>query len=296
MLLIDLKQKRVISDEEIKAEYAKEYPYGEWLDLNLYHLKDLKIPNKKIPVHTLEERNRLYRAFGYNYEDVNEMILPMAKNGVEPTGAMGVDTPLAVLSEKHPPLYSYFKQLFAQVTNPPIDSLREKIVTDTVVYVGSDGDLFNPQGKNCNVLEIHNPILTGVDLIKIEALNQKGLKSKKLSLLMDFDNINLEKALDDLFAQIDLAYDEGCNIIILSDRGVDKNHVAIPSLLAVSAVEQFLIRTKRRTQVSVILESAEVRDVHQAAMILGYGARAVNPYLAHEAIAEVIDQKLLDQD
>ena len=296
MLLVDLKQKRVISDEEIKAEYAKEYPYGEWLDLNLYHLKDLKIPNKKIPVHTLEERNRLYRAFGYNYEDVNEMILPMAKNGVEPTGAMGVDTPLAVLSEKHPPLYSYFKQLFAQVTNPPIDSLREKIVTDTVVYVGSDGDLFNPQGKNCNVLEIHNPILTGVDLIKIEALNQKGLKSKKLSLLMDFDNINLEKALDDLFAQIDLAYDEGCNIIILSDRGVDKNHVAIPSLLAVSAVEQFLIRTKRRTQVSVILESAEVRDVHQAAMILGYGARAVNPYLAHEAIAEVIDQKLLDKD
>lgn len=296
MLLVDLKQKRVISDEEIKSEFAKEHPYGEWLDLNLHHLKDLKIPNKKIPVHTLDERNRLYRAFGWTYEDVNEMILPMAKNGVEPTAAMGVDTPLAVLSEKHPPLYSYFKQLFAQVTNPPIDSLREKIVTDTTVYAGSDGDLFSPQGKNCTVLEIHNPILTGVDVIKIESLNQKGLKSKKLSLLMDIDSINLEKSLDNLFAQIDASYRDGCNIIILSDRGVDKAHAAIPSLLAVSAVEQFLIRTKRRTKVSVILESAEVRDVHQAAMVLGYGARAVNPYLAHEAIAEVIDQKLLDKD
>ena len=320
MLLVDLNEKRLISDTEIKEKYSSAHPYGEWLNLNLLHLSDLKIPNKKIPVSTLEERNRLYRAFGWNYEDLNEMVLPLAKNGVETTGAMGVDTPLACMSDKHPPLYSYFKQLFAQVTNPPIDSLREKIVTDTTVYVGSDGDILDTKGSNCRVLEINNPILTGVDLLKIANLNEKGLKSKKISLLIDLGGeslplasaagassatpsagtsrnaLNLERSLENLFSEIDAAYNEGYNIMILSDRGVDETHAAIPALLAVSAVEQFLIRTKRRTQISIILESAEVRDVHQSAMLLGYGARAINPYLAHEAIAELIDQKLLDKD
>ncbi len=295
MLLVDLNEKRLISDEEIKNKYSGEHPYGEWLSQNLLHLSDLKIPNKKIPTSTLEKRNRLYRAFGWNYEDLNEMVLPLAKNGVETTGAMGVDTPLACMSDKHPPLYSYFKQLFAQVTNPPIDSLREKIVTDTTVYVGSDGDLLNTKGSNCRVLEINNPILTGVDMMKIASLNEKGLKATTISLLLEV-GAPLEKALDKLFAEIDAAYEKDYNIIILSDRGVDETHAAIPALLAVSAVEQFLIRTKRRTQISIILESAEVRDVHQSAMILGYGARAINPYLAHEAIAESIHQKGLDQD
>ncbi len=293
ILLVDTVQKKIISDEECKAQYAAAYPYGEWLDMNLIHLADLKIPNKKIPVFTQDERDIMYRAFGWNYEDVNEMILPMARNGVEPTASMGVDTPLAVMSEKHPSLFSYFKQLFAQVTNPPIDSLREKIVTDTTVYVGKDGNLLEPAAKNCRVLEINNPILTGTDLIKIAALNQPGLKAKTISILFE---TNLEAAIDNLFAQIDAAYTEGYNIIILSDRGVDKTHAAIPAILAVSAVEQHLIRTKKRTAVSIILETAEVRDVHQAAMCLGYGARAINPYLAHEAIAELIDQKLLDKD
>ena len=321
ILLVDTLQKKIISDEECKNQYASLYPYGEWLDMNLVHLADLKIPNKKIPVHTLDERNILYRAFGWNYEDVNEMVLPMARNGVEPTASMGVDTPLAVMSEKHPSLFSYFKQLFAQVTNPPIDSLREKIVTDTTVYVGKDGNLLQPQARNCRVLEINNPILTGTDLIKIAALDQPGLRAKTLTITyelshgLDFakaksdKNIkketsldvsnpcdNLETALDKLFAQIDSAYAEGYNIIILSDRGVDENHAAIPVILATSAVEQYLIRTKKRTSVSIILETAEVRDVHQAAMCLGYGARAINPYLAHEAIAELIDQKILDKD
>ena len=321
ILLVDTLQKKIISDEECKNQYASLYPYGEWLDMNLVHLADLKIPNKKIPVHTLDERNILYRAFGWNYEDVNEMVLPMARNGVEPTASMGVDTPLAVMSEKHPSLFSYFKQLFAQVTNPPIDCLREKIVTDTTVYVGKDGNLLQPQARNCRVLEINNPILTGTDLIKIAALDQPGLRAKTLTITyelshgLDFakaksdKNIeketslddsnpcdNLEAALDKLFAQIDSAYAEGYNIIILSDRGVDENHVAIPVILATSAVEQYLIRTKKRTSVSIILETAEVRDVHQAAMCLGYGARAINPYLAHEAIAELIDQKILDKD
>ena len=296
MLLVDTTQKRLITDKELKETYATQNPYGEWLDQNLVHLADLKIPNKKIPVSTQEERDKLYRAFAWNYEDLNEMVLPMARNGVEPTGSMGVDTPLACLSDSHPLLYSYFKQLFAQVTNPPIDSLREKIVTDTTVYVGSDGDLLNTKGSNCRVLEINNPILTGTDLIKIAALNQPGLRARTISLLMKMDKIDLKEALDNIFAQIDSAYDEGFNIIILSDRGVDETHAAIPSLLAVSAVEQYLIRTKKRTKISIILESGEVRDVHQAAMCLGYGARAINPYLAHESIAELIDQKLLDKD
>ena len=297
ILLVDTVQKKIISDEECKAQYSSLYPYGEWLDMNLVHLADLKIPNKKIPVHTLDERNILYRAFGWNYEDVNEMVLPMAKNGVEPTASMGVDTPLAVMSEKHPSLFSYFKQLFAQVTNPPIDSLREKIVTDTTVYVGKDGNLLEPTAKNCRVLEINNPILTGTDLIKIAALNQPGLKAKTISILFEINaSGNLEAALDNLFAQIDAAYADGYNIIILSDRGVDETHAAIPAILATSAVEQYLIRTKKRTAISIILETAEVRDVHQAAMCLGYGARAINPYLAHEAIAELIDQKILDKD
>ncbi len=302
ILLVDTVQKKIITDEECKNYYAGLYPYGEWLDMNLVHLGDLKIPNKKIPVFTQDERNIMYRAFGWNYEDVNEMILPMARNGVEPTASMGIDTPLAVMSEKHPSLFSYFKQLFAQVTNPPIDSLREKIVTDTTVYVGKDGNLLEPQDKNCRVLEINNPILTGTDLIKIAALNQPGLKTKTVSILFSPEGPStgsgtaLEKALDNVFAQIDSAYAEGYNIIILSDRGVDKTHAAIPAILAVSAVEQYLIRTKKRTAVSIILETAEVRDVHQAAMCLSYGARAINPYLAHEAIAELIDQKLLDKD
>nr|MCR4743589.1 glutamate synthase subunit alpha [Treponema sp.] len=275
ILLVDTLQKKIISDQECKEIYSNQYPYGEWLDMNLTHLADLKIPNKKIPVHTLEERNILYRAFGWNYEDVNEMVLALAKNGVEPTASMGVDTPLAVMSEKHQSLFSYFKQLFAQVTNPPIDSLREKIVTDTSVYVGKDGNLLEPDGKNCRVLEINNPILTGTDLIKIAALNQNGLKAKTLSILFELGGESLPlaaasgessaapsprgsapktpalaAAIDNLFAQIDQAYAEGYNIIILSDRGLDKTHAAIPAILAVSAVEQYLVRTKKRTAIS----------------------------------------------
>ena len=295
ILLVDMINKKIVSDEECKKMYAGAHPYGEWLDTNLVHLAELPIPNKKIPVYSQEERDRLYKAFGWNYEDVNEMVLPMAKNGIEPTGAMGVDTPLACMSDKHPSLYSYFKQLFAQVTNPPFDSLREKIVTDTTVYVGSDGNLLKCQGNNCTVLEINNPILTGVDILKIKNMKKKGFGVSVVSLLF-YKGGSLKQALDELLISVDREYRNGSNVIILSDRGVDSNHVAIPSLLAVSAVEQHLVRTKKRTAVSIILESAEIRDVHQSAMVLGYGARAVNPYLAHECIAELIDQKLLDKD
>ena len=295
ILIVDMAKKKIISDEECKNHFANFNPYGEWLDNNLIELKDLKIPNKKIPVYTEEERNLIYKAFGWTQEDINEMILPLARDGVEPTSAMGIDIPLAVLSKKAPPLYSYFKQLFAQVTNPPIDSLREKIVTDTTVYLGSDGNLLIDNSGNCTVLEIHNPVLTGVDVLKIKELHKNGLNAATISLLF-YKNTPLETAIDNLFVAIDREYFKGSNIIILSDRGIDENHLAIPSLLAVSAVEQYLIKTKKRTAVSIIIESGEIRNVHQVAMCLGYGARAVNPYLAHECIAELIDKKILDKD
>ncbi len=295
MLLVDTVAKRIISDEECKSTYAKQKPYGEWLDRNLLKLRELKIPNKKIETHSNSQRDRLYKVFGYTYEDVKGSILPMAKNGGEPIISMGADIPLAVLSDKHQPLFRYFKQLFAQVTNPPLDSLREEIVTDTTVYIGSDGNLLHDSAENCKVLEVLNPILTGTDLAKIKSLNIDGFRTQTISLLY-YKNTSLENALDKLFVSCDKAYKNGANILILSDRGVDENHVAIPSLLAVSAMEQYLIKTKKRTAISIILESGEPRDVHQFATLLGYGARAINPYLAHECIDELIKLKILDKD
>ncbi|MBQ1515369.1 MAG: glutamate synthase large subunit [Lachnospiraceae bacterium] len=295
ILLVDTKQKRIISDDECKDRFAKSQPYGEWLDRNLKHLAELPIPNRRVPVYDQETRDRLYRVFGYTYEDVRGDILPMAENGVEQTASMGHDAPLAVLSEKPRPLSHYFRQLFAQVTNPPIDSLREKIVTDTAVYIGSDGNLLEEKSGNVRMLEVQDPILTEVDLMKIRELNEPGLKAETLSILF-YKHTSLKKALDQLCVAVDRAYAKGSNIIILSDRGVDENHVPIPSLLAVACVEQHLVRTKKRTQVSLILESAEPRDVHQFAVILGFGARAVCPYLAHECIGELIRSGILNKD
>ena len=295
MLLVDTQKGRLIDDEEIKRYYSKRQPYGEWLDANLVYLKDLPIPNLRVEKHNQEMRDRLYKAFGYTYEEVKDSILPMARDGGEPTSAMGVDTPLAVLSEKHQPLFSYFKQLFAQVTNPPMDAIREEIVTDTTVYIGSAGNLLEETPSNCNVLQIRNPILTSVDLMKIRYMDQPGFKVETISLLY-YKSTPLEHALDRLFVNCDRAYRGGANILILSDRGVDENHVAIPSLLAVSALQQYLVRTKKRTAVSIILESAEPRDVHHFATLLGYGAQAINPYLAQECVEELITVNLLNKD
>lgn len=295
MLLADTINKRIISDEECKEFYANRQPYGEWLDSHLIKLADLPIPNKKVPFYSQEERDKLYKVFGYTYEDVSNAILPMATNGAEPTASMGTDIPLAVLSEKHQPLFSYFKQLFAQVTNPPIDALREKVITDTTVYVGSDGNLLMEKPENCTVLQINNPILTGVDLMKIKNMKVKGFKVETISLLY-YKNTSLEKALNRLFVDCDRAYRNGANILILSDRGVDENHVAVPSLLAVSSIEQYLVSTKKRTALSIILESAEPRDVHHFATLLGYGARAVHPYLAHECIEELVNKNMLNKE
>ncbi|MCR4892370.1 MAG: glutamate synthase large subunit, partial [Lachnospiraceae bacterium] len=295
MLLVDTRKKRIISDEECKESYASSNPYGEWLDGHLVHLKNLTIPNQQVPGHSQEERDRLYKVFGYSYEEVKTYIQEAAANGAEPTVSMGHDVPLSALSDNHPLLYGFFKQQFAQVTNPPIDSLREKIVTDTTVYIGSDGDLLCEKSDNCRVLEVNNPILTGVDLMKIRAMDRKGFQTATVSLLF-YKHTSLSRAVDQLFLSVDRAVSAGANIIILSDRGVDENHVPIPALLAISAVEQHLVATKKRTAVSLILESGEVRDVHQTACVLGFGARAVNPYLAHECIGELISLGLLDKD
>ena len=295
MLLVDTGKGRIISDDECKKKYSGSKPYGEWLDRYLLHLAELKIPNKKIPTHTQQMRDKLYKVFGYTYEDVKNQIMPMAMTGAEPTVSMGTDVPLAMLSDHHQMLFCYFKQLFAQVTNPPIDSLREKVVTDTTVYIGSDGDLLTLKSDNCRVLEVNNPILTGVDLMKIESLDESGFKVKKISLLY-YKNTPVERALEQLDVSVDRAVADGVNILILSDRGVDENHMPIPSLLAVSSVEQHLVRTKQRTAVSLILESGEPRDVHQIATLLGFGARAIHPYLAQECIAELIDLGILDKD
>ena len=295
MLLVDTVQGRIIGDDELKEHYAARQPYGEWLDANLLHLRELPIPNKRVERHSREELRRLQKAFGYTYEDVRSTILPMARTGAEPTAAMGTDIPLAVLDSREQPLFHYFKQLFAQVTNPPIDAIREEIVTDTTVYVGDDGNLLQEKAENCRVLQIHNPILTSTDLMKIRAMNQPGFRVATVSMLY-YKNTPLDRALNHLALAVDRAWREGANIIILSDRGVDENHVAIPSLLAVSAIEQHLIRTKKRTAVSILLESAEPRDVHHFATLLGYGARAINPYLAEETIVSLIEEGVLDKD
>ena len=295
MLLVDTVQGRIIGDDELKEHYAARQPYGEWLDANLLHLRDLPIPNRRVERHSREELRRLQKAFGYTYEDVRSTILPMVRTGAEPTAAMGTDIPLAVLDSREQPLFHYFKQLFAQVTNPPIDAIREEIVTDTTVYVGDDGNLLQEKAENCRVLQIHNPILTSTDLMKIRAMNQPGFRVATVSMLT-YKNTPLDRALNHLALAVDRAWREGANIIILSDRGVDENHVAIPSLLAVSHIEQHLIRTKKRTAVSILLESAEPRDVHHFATLLGYGARAINPYLAEETIVSLIEEGVLDKD
>ena len=295
MLLVDTKKKELIEDYDLKNEYAKSNPYGEWLDTYLLHLKDLPAPDKKTHIHTQHERDILYKVFGYTYEDVKDIILPMARVKLEPTSAMGTDIPLAIYSKNHLSLFHYFKQLFAQVTNPPIDSLREEVVTDTTIYIGSDGNLLKDKSDNCTVLEVNNPILTSRDMDKIRQLNQTGFKNETISLLF-YRGTSLKEALDNLFIECDKAYRNGANILILSDKGVDEGHMAIPSLLAVSALEQHLVKTKKKTDISIILESGEPRDVHQFATLLGYGATAIYPYLAHECIEEMIQLNMLDKE
>ena len=269
MLLVDTVKGELIEDETLKNDYAKRQPYGEWLDQNLYPLADLKIPNKRPFRYHGMELKRLQRAFGYTYETMYSMMIPMALNGGEPTAAMGVDVPIPPLSKQNPPLFDYFKQLFAQVTNPPIDSIRESVITDTTVYLGAAGNLLKEEEANCRVLKVENPILTSLDLMKIRDSHIEGLQTADISMLYTKDT-SLADAISNLYAQADAAHDAGAAILILTDRGVDQEHLAIPSLLAVAALETYLVRTRKNTAVSLIVETAEPTEVHHFATLLGF--------------------------
>lgn len=295
MLLADTKQKRLIDDDEIKSYYASRQPYGEWLDSNLVKLHELHIPNKGVRSYTHEELEKLQKAFGYSYEDIRGSILPMAENGAEPIASMGSDIPLPPLDSEDPPLFNYFRQLFAQVTNPPFDAIREEIVTDTSTYIGEDGNILEEKPENCHVLKVENPILTSTDMLKIKSMKVDGLKTAVIPITY-YIGTSLERAIERLFIDADKAYRDGANILILSDRDVDEYRAAIPSLLAVAALQQHLVSTKKRTAVAIILESAEPREVHHFAALLGYGACAVNPYLAQATIRDLIDGGMLDKD
>ena len=295
MLLIDTVKGELVGDEELKLRYASRQPYGEWLDSQMVELKDLPIPNKGVPELTKKQRAQLQKTYGYTYEQYKTMILPMALNGAEAVSAMGADSPLAVLSKKHQPLFNYFKQLFAQVTNPPIDAIREEIVTSTTVYVGEEGNVLEEAPENCHILKVDNPILTCTDLLKIKYMKKPGFKVEVIPITY-YKNTSLAKAIDRLFLEVDRAHRDGVNIIILSDRDIDENHVPIPSLLAVSALQQHLVKTKKRTSMAVILESGEPREVHHFATLLGFGASAINPYLAQESVHYLIESKMLDKD
>lgn len=291
MLLVDTQEGRIISDEEVKNTTAAKQPYREWLNQHLTHLEDIAdAPELHEPDHdTVLLRQQ---AFGYTYEELIKTLEPMAKNGVDPLGAMGNDAPLAVLSDKPQLLYNYFKQLFAQVTNPPIDSIREEIVTAAGTTIGPEKNLLKPEPDSCRQIHIKSPILSNAELAKLRFVQIEGFKSSTLPILYNVmgGNVGLEKALDVLCKSADKAIEDGATLLILSDRGIDKDNVAIPALMAVSCLHHHLIREGTRLKTSLLLESGEPREVHHFALLIGYGVSAINPYLAFETIEDMIRQ------
>jgi len=295
MFLVDTQQGRIISDEEIKQEMASAAPYRQWLKDNLVHFDDLPGVTEKAPeTNHLATLQRL-QAFGYNFEDLRVNIGPMAQNSIQPVGSMGTDTPLAVLSDKPQLLYNYFKELFAQVTNPPIDPIREELITSTTLTIGSEGNLVEPSAQSCRQLRLHDPILRNSDMVKLRQIDRPGIKSATLPILFkpSEGEAGLERALNDLCKRADQAISDGTTILILSDRGVDRGRAPIPALLAVSALHHHLIRSGTRTRVGLVLESGEPREVHHFCLLLGYGAQAINPYLVYECLNDMIEQGML---
>jgi glutamate synthase (ferredoxin) len=295
MFLVDTKQGRIISDEEIKSAVVNEKPYRKWLDENLKHIDDLpEAPASAIPV---EEGPLVVRqqAFGYTYEELRLLMAPMAASGIEATGSMGADTPLAVLSDKTRPLYDYFQQTFAQVTNPPIDSIREEIVTSPIINLGSEGNLLDPQPENARAIRLDRPILTNEDLAKIRSIADPIYRSVTIPILFDprGGETALKAAIDGVFRAADEAIEKGYNIVILSDRGVSAHLAPIPALLVSAGLHHHLIRTGTRTRIGMILESGEPREVHHFAVLMGYGVGAINPYLAFESLDGLIDDGIV---
>ncbi len=294
MLLVDTREGRIISDEEIKASIANENPYREWLDEHRVVLEDLP----EAPELPMEHHGNItlrQMAFGYSFEDLRKVFEPMALTGAEGIVSMGYDAPLAVLSDQPQRLYNYFKQMFAQVTNPPIDAIREELVTSTATMIGPERNLLLPEPESCRQIRLESPILSNEEFAKLRHIRRPGFKAMTIPILFPADQgaEGLRQALDLLCEAADRVIAKGHNILILSDRGVDAENAAIPALLAVSTLHHHLIREETRTKVSILLESGEPREVHHFALLLGYGVSAVNPYLAFETLNDMISQGML---
>jgi len=295
MFLVDTSEGRIISDEEIKQEMASARPYGQWLKDNQVRFADLPSLPETEPAVNHQATLQQMQAFGYNFEDLRVNIGPMAQNSIQPVGSMGTDTPLAVLSDKPQLLYNYFKQLFAQVTNPPIDPIREELITSTTLTIGSEANLVAPTPESCRQLRLPEPILKNSDIEKLRRIDEPGIKSTTLPMLFNAHQgkSGLERALDELFAAADQAIANGATILILSDKGVDRTHAPIPALLATSGLHHHLIRAGTRTRVGLVLETGEPREVHHFCLLLGYGAQAINPYLIYECLNDMIHEGML---
>lgn len=309
MFLVNMEEGRIITDEEIKNTIATQHPYRQWIDQHMVELAKLPDapeqqetqPEVSVGAQGLARAQSLVpllqrqMAFGYTFEELRLLLTPMARDGVEAVGAMGTDTPLAVLSDRPKLLYEYFQQLFAQVTNPPIDSIREELITSAETTIGSERNLLNPQPESCQMIELKMPILSNAELAKLKHLEQGNFKSVTISMLFspNFGVKGLEAALEDIFAKADQAIANGVNIIILSDRAINQENAPIPALLAVAGLHHHLIRQGTRTRVGLVLESGEPREVHHYATLIGYGCGAINPYLAFETIEDMIREGLL---
>jgi glutamate synthase domain-containing protein 2/glutamate synthase domain-containing protein 1/glutamate synthase domain-containing protein 3 len=295
MFLVDTSEGRIISDEEIKEEMAATRPYGKWLKENQVHFHNLPDVDDEEPAYNHQATLRRLQAFGYNTEDLRINIGPMALNSIQPVGSMGTDTPLAVLSDKPQLLYNYFKQLFAQVTNPPIDPIREELITSTTLTLGAEGNLVEPKPESCRLLRLSEPILKNSDMEKLRRTDMPGINVVTLPMLFNPNQgrAGLEKALEDLFQAADKAVTDGATVLILSDKGVDQLHAPIPALLASSGVHHHLIRNGTRTRIGLVLESGEPREVHHFCLLLGYGAQAINPYLVYDCLNDMIHEGML---
>ena len=293
ILLVDTAKGRVISDSEVKDEMVFAHPYQQWLDQHLISLVDLPAVAPIAPPTNHAEVLTRQQAFGYTFEDLKIFVGPMSKIGRDPVGSMGNDAPLAVLSNKAHLLYNYFKQLFAQVTNPPLDPLKEEVITSADATIGPERNLLVPEPESCRQIRLDTPILTDEELERLRRVNRPGLKATTIPMLFDAADGDLEKAIDELYAKADNAIDAGYTILILSDRGVDEKHAPIPALLAMSGLHHHLIREGKRTKVGIALETGEPREVHHFCLLIGYGAQAINPYMAYESLADMINEKQL---
>lgn len=297
MFLVDMEEGRIIGDEEVKTKIVNRLPYRKWLDEHLLPLALVPYTGNQTPVEKVDFHKR-QQLFGYTLEDISAIISPMATLGKEAIGSMGSDIPLAVLSDKPQLLFNYFKQLFAQVTNPPLDGIREEIVTDISLAIGEDRNIFNIIPENCKKLRIQNPVISNEDLDKIKYIDQPGFQSKLIPILYEADKgLNgLEARLEEIILEITQAVDNGCNIIILSDRNVDEKMAPIPSLMACSFVHHTIKKHKRRSSFGIVIESAEPREPHHFALLFGYGASAVNPYMVNEIIYNLVEKKEIDKE